>query len=80
MDTLASELSNTTRNERSLIDGCADLLSRLTHMEVTINIIYYYFYYALRKNEVTLSWMKAGARVQLEDTPITAVQNYRQQP
>ncbi|XP_076893790.1 QWRF motif-containing protein 2-like [Bidens hawaiensis] len=34
VNTLASELANTTRNERSMIDGCADLLSRLTHMEV----------------------------------------------
>ncbi|XP_024992405.1 QWRF motif-containing protein 2-like [Cynara cardunculus var. scolymus] len=31
---LASELASTTTNERCLIDGCKDLLSILTHMEM----------------------------------------------
>ncbi|XP_076953676.1 QWRF motif-containing protein 2-like [Bidens hawaiensis] len=34
VNTLASELANATSNERSMIDGCTDLLSILTHMEV----------------------------------------------
>ncbi|XP_022014973.1 QWRF motif-containing protein 2-like [Helianthus annuus] len=34
VNTLASELANTTRNECVMIDGCKDLLSILTHMEM----------------------------------------------
>ncbi|KAI3777372.1 hypothetical protein L1987_47172 [Smallanthus sonchifolius] len=34
VNTLASEVANTARNERCMIDRCKELLSILTHMEV----------------------------------------------